>query len=302
MTDLRGIFPPLPTSFKKDESISEDGIRANIRTLCNYPLAGFLILGSNGELVMLSEKEKQKVYNTAREAIPDNRLMIAGCGAESTKETIALAKQAASAGADACLVLNPSYYKGQMDTMALRAHFHSVADASPVPVLIYNMPANTGIDMSADQILEIADHPNITGLKDSGGNLVKMAAVINSAGEGFQVLAGSAGFLLPALSIGACGGILALANIAPSMCCEIFENFNSGKIADARETQLRIIGANTAVTRKWGVAALKAAMDHLGLFGGIVKKPLQELDDTKKASLLQILDKAGIRPVTQKQG
>ena len=294
MIDLKGIFPPLPTSFNRDESISHEKKKKNILTLCSYPLSGFLILGSNGELVMLSEREKEEVYNTAREAIPADRLMIAGCGAESTRETIRLVKQASRAGADACLVLNPFYYKGQMDLRALRAHFHSVADASPVPVLIYNMPANTGIDMSADHILEIARHPNIKGLKDSGGNLVKMAAVINSMDEDFQVLAGSAGFLLPALSIGACGGILALANIAPSNCCEIYEHFTGNRPGEARKKQLELIDANTAVTRRWGVAALKAAMDHLGLYGGTVRKPLQELDDSTRASLIEILDKAGI--------
>lgn len=218
MIDLHGIFPPLPTSFNKDESLSTEHIRKNIESLNHYGLSGFLILGSNGELVMLNHDEKVRAVNAAREVIPADKLLIAGTGCESTRETVILTKDAARAGADAVMVLNPFYYKGQMTQSALVSHYHTVADASAVPVIIYNMPANTGLDMAAADITAIADHPNIIGLKDSGGNLAKMAGIIHNTKKGFQVLAGSAGFLLPALSIGAVGGILALANIAPQKC------------------------------------------------------------------------------------
>ncbi len=290
MLSIKGIFPPLPTSFDSKEDVAIDKIKSNIKHLLKFDLAGILVLGSNGELVMLSESEKEQVYSAARQEIPADRLMIAGTGAQSTRETISRTRLAASCGADAALVLNPSYYRGQMNTEVLVRHYHAVADSSEIPVIIYNMPANSGIDMDADQILAIADHPNIIGLKDSGGNIVKMASIINRAPDDFQVLAGSASFLLPALTIGAVGGILALANIAPSLCTGIRSAFLDGDMELAKELQFKAVGPNTAVTAKWGIPALKAAMDYLGLYGGPVRKPLLSISDEVKQKLIPIID------------
>ena len=218
MIKLNGLYPPLPTSFTGDEELNLSKIADNIEKLCSYRLSGILILGSNGEMVMLNNEEKKSVYDTARKAIPSGKLMIAGTGAQSTRETRHLSIMASDSGADAVLVLNPSYYKSQMNSDALVRFYHDVAEKSPAPVIIYNMPANSGLDMDAETILKASEHKNIIGIKDSGGNLVKMASVIKNAKPGFQFLAGSASFLLPALSIGAVGGILALANIAPELC------------------------------------------------------------------------------------
>ena len=209
MLKLNGIFPPLPTAFDANEDLAPEKIKSNILKLSQFDLSGFLILGSNGELVCLSEQEKIKVYEAAREAIPASKIMLAGTGGQSTRETIRITKAAAKAGADAALVLNPFYYKGLMTKDALIYHYHSVAESSDIPVIIYNMPANSGLDMNQDIIAAIADHPNIIGLKDSGGNVTKMGDIKRMCNPGFQILAGSAGFLLPALSIGAVGGILA---------------------------------------------------------------------------------------------
>ncbi len=291
---LKGIFPPLPTSFNDLEELYQNKIRSNIDNLCQYPLTGFLVLGSNGELVMLSEKEKVMALEAAREAIPKNKLMLAGTGGQSTRETIWLTKEAASIGADAVMVLHPFYYKGLMTPKALLAFYHSVADASDIPVIIYNMPANTGMDMDAPTVLQIATHPNIIGLKDSGGNVAKMAQVAGQTGTDFQVLAGSAGFLLPALTVGAVGGILALANIAPRQCLDIMELFSRGDLEAARTLQQRMVAPNGAVTRRWGVPALKYAMDQLGLYGGPPRHPVQPLEKETKKQLLNILKEAGI--------
>jgi 4-hydroxy-2-oxoglutarate aldolase len=292
MLNLNGIFPPLPTGFNYDESLSTKSIPSNIEKLSKFNLAGFLVLGSNGELVHLSEKEKLSVYETARNAITKDKLMIAGTGGQSTIETIRLTKSAAEIGADAALVLNPFYYKGLMNKSALVRHFHKVAEASEIPVIIYNMPANSGLDMDAETILEIASHPNIIGLKDSGGNVTKMGTILANAKENFQVLAGSAGFLLPALSIGAVGGILALANIAPQQCIDIMNNFHQGNLRKAQLLQLSIIELNSAITRKWGVPALKFAMDYLGLYGGPGRKPLQTVDDKIKKEIIELINKS----------
>ena len=289
MIKLNGIFPPLPTPFHENEDLYPEKIGTNINFLMGFGLAGILVLGSNGELVMLSDKEKEKVYASARESIPAGKLMIAGTGGQSTRETIQLSKMAAGRGADAVLVLNPFYYKGLMKREALVYHYHAVADACEVPVIIYNMPANSGLDMDAETIISIASHPNIAGLKDSGGDLVKMTEIINRTDSSFQVLAGSAGFLLPALSIGATGGILALANIAPGLCLDIYKSFCSGDLNKAEKLQQKAVPVNTAVTRKWGIPALKAAMDHLGTYGGPVRKPLMPLDDKRKQEVINLL-------------
>ncbi len=290
-----GIFPPLPTAFDNNENLMPDKIRFNIGKLSRYDLSGILILGSNGEQVMLSEKEKIAAIEAAREALPAGRILLAGTGCQSTRETISLTRASAAAGADAVLVLNPFYYKGNMNQGELVRHYFDVADASPVPVLVYNMPANTGMDMTAPMIIAMAEHPNIVGLKESGGNVVKMGEVLGKAKPGFQVLAGGAGFLLPSLAMGAVGGILASANIAPGHCIEIYNAFIAGDITRARDLQHSIIALNAAVTARWGVPALKAAMDHLGLFGGHVRRPLLPLNDEIRKQLVEMMGEKGLK-------
>jgi 4-hydroxy-2-oxoglutarate aldolase len=292
--NLNGIFPPLPTSFDAEENLLVSKMQENIQALCQYDLAGFLVLGSNGELVHLTEDEKVEVFQACRKAIPKDKIMLAGTGGQTTRETIRLSLAAAKVGVDAVLVLNPFYYKGAMTTEALVAHYHAVADACTVPVIIYNMPGNSGIDMTADQILAISDHNNIIGLKDSGGNITKIAEIIGRAKPGFQVLAGSAGFILAAFSVGAVGGIVALANIAPQQCIDIQDLFLNKSFPEAQRLQAEMIPVNTAVTAQWGVPALKTAMDSLGLFGGLPRKPVLPLEESVKIQLLELLKQKNI--------
>ncbi len=290
MKQLNGIFPPLPSSFDYDETLALDKMRSNIEKLNSFDLRGFLVLGSNGELVHLSDAEKIQVYEMAREAITPDKLMIAGTGGQSTRETIMLTRAAATVGADAALVLNPFYYKGLMNPEALKQHYFTVADASTIPVIVYNMPANSGMDMDAETLLMLSEHPNIIGMKDSGGNVAKMGEIRKQAKPEFQILAGSAGFLVPAMSVGACGGILASANVAPAQCIAMHKAFISGDMAKASKLQINIIPLNNAVTKKWGVPALKAAMDYIGLYGGPSRKPILQIDAAVKEKLLKILD------------
>jgi len=196
---------------------------------------------------------------------------------------------AANCGADLALVLNPFYYKGLMTKEVLVHHYHKVADSSDIPVLIYNMPGNSGIDMDAETIIALSDHSNIIGLKDSGGDIKKMDEVIRNVNDDFQVLAGGAGFLLPALQAGAVGGILALANIQPQQCLDLHSAFLDGELERADDIQQEIIPLNLAITRKWGVPALKAAMDQIGLFGGPARRPLMPLDPDRKNELIKLL-------------
>ena len=297
MLKLNGIFPPVTTPFDKSEEFKPDALRHNLHLLSRYPLSGFLVLGSNGESAMLSQKEKFAVMHTAREAVAPEKLLLAGTGCESTRETITLTKEAARAGADAAVVLNPSFYKSQMDQETLKAHFFAVADASTIPVIIYNMPQNTGIDMSAEVIIAISGHPNIVGLKDSGGDMEKMRSIIAQCNPDFQVLAGSAGFLLPALQLGAIGGVLALANIAPAVCLKIVELFLENKLDEAAALQRNIVELNAAVTRQWGVPALKAALDYLGMYGGTARKPLLKVLDENRERVLNLLDALQNTPI-----
>ncbi len=291
---MAGIFPPIPTPFDAAGELDLKALARNFERWNRYPLAGYVVLGSNGEFPYLSEAEKLMYFEAARKHIPQGKLFMAGTACESTHSTIALTREAASLGADVAILITPSYYKSRMDAAGLSHYFQSVADASPIPVSMYNMPANTNVDMAADLIVKLSQHPNIVGLKDSGGNLAKLGEVVRGARPGFQVLAGSAGFLYPALCVGAVGGVLALANIAPQQCCDIVSYFNHGKHEDARELQLRMIAPNTAVTARFGVPGLKAALDMLGYYGGNPRSPMLPLPDGQKETLRSILVEAGI--------
>jgi len=294
LEDLKGILPPIPTPFDRRGAFARDRLRDNFRAWNRHALAGFVVLGSNGEGVLLSPDERLDVLRAAREDIPDARWMIAGTGCPSTRETVELTRHAARIGANAALVLPPSYYRGRMTREALVRHYAAVGDAAEIPILIYNMPACTGIDLDAGTLVAIAAHPNVVGIKDSGGDVVKMGAIIGALGPGFRVLAGSAGFLLPALAVGAVGGVLALANIAPAQCLSIYDHFVSGRAAEAAELQRRMIPVNTAVTHRWGVAGLKAAMDLLGWQGGPVRAPLVDLTRPEVEELAVILQDGGL--------
>jgi 4-hydroxy-2-oxoglutarate aldolase len=291
---LEGIFPPIPTPFDANGAIDVDALAENLRWWNGFDLAGLVVLGSNGESVLLDGCEKVRMIEAARSGLAERRLLIAGTGMQSTEATIRLTREAAAVGADFALVLPPFYYKGQMTDGVLETHYQAIADASPIPVIVYNMPACTGIDLSAELIVRLARLGNVVGLKDSGGNVTKLGQIHAELGGRFRILAGSAGFLLPALSVGAVGGVLALANIAPRQCIEILRLAASGNVYGATELQVRMVRPNIAVTRRWGVPGLKAAMEMLGLRGGPVRAPLQRLGESEHGELRSILLEAHI--------
>jgi 4-hydroxy-2-oxoglutarate aldolase len=299
MTDaisLAGIFPPIPTPFDEKGSVAHDRLAENIARWCKTPLAGLLLLGSNGECPYLTDEEKLQVLRTARAAIPPHKLFIAGTGTESTLATVKLVEQAATIGADAAMVITPSYFKSKMDTGAMRRHYLEVANQSPIPIIIYNIPANTGVDITAAAVLELAGHPNILSIKDSSGNVVKLGEILRSAPPHFQVLAGAASFLYAAMVLGAVGGIAALANVAPGLCCDLYEAIRAGCHDRARALQLRLIPANNAVTAQFGVPGLKQALDWVGYYGGPVRSPLGPLEPAQQVTLRAILTEAGVLP------
>ena len=291
---MAGIFPPIPTPFTATAELDLGALASNFEKWNRYPLSGYVILGTNGEFPYLNEAEKLAFLEAARKHIPSDKLFMAGVGCESTHSTIALVKKVAALGADIALLITPSYYKSKMDAAALTHYYQSVADASPLPVSIYNMPANTGVDMSAGLVIKLSQHPNFIGVKDSSGNVAKLGGILRHARPGFQVLAGSAGFLYPALCLGAIGGVLALSNIAPQQCCDLLNLFHQGRHEEAKELQLNLIASNDAVTARFGVAGLKAAMEMVGFYGGPPRSPLLPLNDEQKNTLRSILREAGI--------
>ncbi len=291
---LKGCFPPIPTPFDPRGNVDHDRLAANLEKWQKTPLRGFAVLGSNGESVFLRAEEKVETWRTAGKAIATDRLFIAGTGCESTEETLELTEEAAKVGANAAMIVTPHYYRPRMDHTALCAHYTFLADRSPIPIILYNVPGFTGVDLEPRTIIELAAHPNIIGLKESSGNVVKMGQVVHAAGDHFQVLAGSGSFLLPALSVGAVGGVMALAAVAPYELQKIVDCFAAGDMEQAREMQLGLIAPNGAVTARFGIPGLKMAMDLLGMYGGPVRSPLRPLEEDQVEALKQILQKAGI--------
>ncbi len=291
--DLSGIYPPIITPFKNDQ-IDAAGIRHNVDRWMKTGLRGILALGSNGEAAFVDEDEAELVVATAREGVPRDRVLLVGTGRQSTRATLAATTRAAKAGADAVLVLTPFYFKSQMTHDALVAHYIAVADASPVPVLLYNFTAVTAMNMAPDTVARLAEHPNIVGLKDSNGDVGQVAAVVARTSEAFTLLVGSAGTLYPAMTVGAKGGIVAVANVAPEICVRLFELVITGRHDEARALQRRMTPLAQAVTSGYGVPGLKAAMDMAGYVGGDVRGPLRPATPQAREHLAKLLKEAEV--------
>jgi len=295
MFKLHGVYAPIATPFTGGK-IAYDKLEQNLKFWLGSDLEGIVVMGSNGEFVLLSPEEKEELTRFVCARAKGKKPVIAGTGAESTAETIRLGRKAAEAGADAVLVVTPNYYKGDMTDPVLARFYTDVADNSPLPVILYNMPRNAGINISAKLAVELARHPNIIGIKDSGGNIVQIADMIRNAPETFSVFAGSASFLYASLALGATGGTLALANVFPNECARLQKLFETGKLKEARELQMTLIDSNNAVTGRWGIPGLKAAMDMIGLYGGDPRPPLMPLAEANREELRQILGKTGFLP------
>ncbi len=261
---LTGVMPPITTPFQ-DGKVASDKLKKNFQKWNKTGLSGYLVLGSNGEAVYLSEKEKIKVTEVSRESIPTSKIMLVGTGMESTQETILFTNQVAKMGADCALVVTPSYFKGSMKPQILYDHFMAVADSSRIGILIYNVPQFTGINLEPEVVAKLSEHSNIIGIKDSSGNIGQLSEIIHLSKKGFAVFVGSAPVFFPALCVGAVGGILAVANVAPQECVRIQNLFNKGNMNEARALQGRLTPLAKAVTTKYGIGGLKVAMDLTGI-------------------------------------
>ncbi|XP_057305674.1 4-hydroxy-2-oxoglutarate aldolase, mitochondrial-like [Hydractinia symbiolongicarpus] len=284
--DLCGIFPPIATPFKENEDIAWGKFEENLQKWDKIPFKGYLVLGSNGEYVSLSNKERVDIVKFVKKSVKTSKLVLAGPALEGTKETLRLTKEMADVGADAVVVTTPSFFKNRMNYDAMMKHYTTIADFSPVPVILYNVPSNTGVEFPLNAVFELAKHSNIIGIKDSCGNITNLGHIIErTSHEDFQVLVGAASLILPAMQLGAVGSICALANILGEKCCNLYSMVGENKLKAATHLQLSLIAANQTVTRKYNVPAMKYAMDLLGYYGGPCRSPLTPLSDAEKADI-----------------
>jgi 4-hydroxy-2-oxoglutarate aldolase len=293
--DLAGVYPALTTAFAPDGSVSLTDIKYNIERYNPTGLSGYVALGSTGESVLLTRAEMDGILATVKEAAGQGKRLIAGTGAESTAETIERTKRAAAFGYHFALVKTPQFYKPAYKPDVLIAHYRRVADASPIPVLLYSVPIFTGVTLEAPEVAALAEHPNIVGIKDSSGHLMRVAEMVAAAPADFQILTGSAGTFLAGLTVGAKGAILALASVLPEKCVKLFELVREGQTEKARELQNTLLKVSKIIASEHAIAGLKFAMDQRGYRGGIPRLPLIPVSEAYKQRILESL--ASLEPV-----
>ncbi len=286
---IKGIFAPIVTTFDEAGELDLKSMKANLDKWEKTRMAGYVVLGSNSEANYLSFDEKIRLVSYVVEENRGKKVVIAGTGVETTKDTIALTKAVAQEGAEAALVLPPFFFKASMNNTVLAAHYRAVADASPIPILIYNMPGNTGLNLDSNLVSELSFHQNIIGIKDSGGNLVQIGEIIAKSKPGFVVFAGSGSYILTTLVLGGHGTTAALANVLPDTLADIYDAFMAKDLERARKIQLKVMDINKAVTAKYGVPGLKAAMDMIGYVGGKPRLPMLPLPEKDRMDLERIL-------------
>jgi 4-hydroxy-2-oxoglutarate aldolase len=293
MNQLRGVFAPVITTFyPQTGELDLASFAANIRSHLAAGLHGIVVTGSTGEATLLDSNERAAMVDAAREMVPSDKTLIVGTGAESTRTCLELTRDAASRGADAVLVVAPHYYGAAMTTPALSKHYRRIADESPVPVVLYNIPKYMHFSLAPGLVSELSLHDNIVGIKDSSGDLSLLASYLNAESESFAVLTGNAGTFLGALRAGAHGGILAVALFAAAMSLDVYEAELRGDDAAADAAQARLTPLGAKIVGEMGVAGVKAAMDRVGLLGGPVRSPLLPLDQARRALIAELLRSA----------
>ncbi len=293
--NLDGVFLPVTTPFDPATGDPDlEAFAANIRAWCTHPIAGVVVGGSTGEQALLDEDELLALVGRAARARRDGVAVIAGTGAESTRATIRLSDRSAREGADAVLVKPPSYYRGRMSPEAIRTYFLAVADASPVPVILYHVPKFVPVDVVPDLAGELVRHDNIAGIKDSSGDIHNLGALCEAVGDRGSVVVGAGTLLYPGLEIGARGGIIAVGLLAAGAACELYRSFTAGRAAEAGRLQERIGPLHKRVVAGTGVPGLKHGLDLLGLVGGPPRPPLLPSTDREQEAVAAALERAGL--------
>lgn len=291
--ELKGIFLPITTPFNSNDRLSLAHLRSNLAKYNRTRVAGYLATGSTGEAILLSIAETEEFWAAVVEAAGTDKILMAGTAAESTAETIARTRRAAALGFGSALVRTPHYFRSQMTPDVLARYYQRVADASPIPILIYSIPQFTGIAVEAPLVARLAEHPNIVGIKDSSGSVQRMAEMVRVSPPEFRIFSGSASTLLASLVVGASGGILALADALPEACVELYEAVLNGRFEEAKSLQRKLLPATDALVSQSGVAGVKYALDRLGYFGGPVREPLRGPGAAARAAIERVLAELG---------
>jgi 4-hydroxy-2-oxoglutarate aldolase len=287
--ELSGLFAPVPTPLDERDRLDTSRFRSAFEWWLKSPLSGMVVLGSSGEAALLDEHESDRVIGAARDLVPIGRPLIVGAGRESTGASVHAARRAAALGADAVLVRTPAFFKAQMTTDVLVRHYSAVADGSPVPVILYNFTAVTGVNLAPLAVSRLAEHPNVIGIKESSGDIGQIADLVASTPDAFRVLAGSAVTFYPALAVGAAGGILALACVVPGTCVQLLELVRQQRHREARALQRRIVPLARLLGSAHGAPALKAALKIVGFDLGLPRPPLDPLTDSGTAALKEAI-------------
>ena len=290
-----GVFAPVVTTFyeaAEGGDVDLAAFAANIRAHLAAGMHGIVVTGSTGEAALLDFDERAALVDTAREMVPSDKRLLVGTGAESTRACIKLTRDAASRGADGVLVVAPHYYGAAMTEAALSDHYHAVADASPVPVMLYSIPKYMHFALSPALVSDLARHENVIGIKDSSGNRELFAEYMKAQSAKFSVLTGNAPMFHHALSIGSRGGILAVALFAAALTMDVYDATQRGDSEGAAAAQARVTPLGARIVGEMGVAGVKAAMDRVGLVGGSVRSPLLPLDANQRAALDELLSVA----------
>lgn len=294
LKNLRGILLPFPTPLDVESNVNAQALCSNIEKWNETGIAGYVILGSTGERVHLDERECLRVIETARSSVPSQMTFVVGAGQQSTRATVDEVRHVAESGADAVLVITPHFYRAEMTQDALVNHYRAVADASPVPVLLYSVPQLTNVSLAPETIARLSHHENIIGVKDSSGDVLALAETHRLVPDDFAVLTGSGLALYPALCVGAEGGILAIGCIAPRLAVAIYRAFEAGEHERARGAQARLTIATRGVLGRYGIGGLKAGLDMLGYTGGKVRAPLMCASEDAKREIAKVLKEAGL--------
>jgi len=290
--NLSGLLLPITTPFTESEDIDVAGLTSNLSKWNQTGITGYVVLGSTGERVNLDEREYVQVIETARKAIPETFSFIVGAGQQSTRNTIKEIERATKAGAEAALVITPSFYRSAITQDALVTHYRAVADASSIPIILYSMPDLTGIKIEPETAARLSEHKNIIGMKDSSADVDRFAETVQSVPEDFAMLIGNGTVLCEAMQAGAEGGILAVGCAAPELCIEIYRAVHAGEIDRASTLQGKLTPLALAVTKTYGIGGLKTAMDMAGYVGGAVRAPLQLPDETARGEIESLLREA----------
>jgi 4-hydroxy-2-oxoglutarate aldolase len=289
--NFHGVYPALTTPFASDGSVSVEAIKHNIARYNETGLAGYTVIGSTGESVLLSRKEIDTVWATVKEAAAPGKKLIAGTGAESTAETIERTRRAAEFGYQAALIKTPYYYKPAYKPENYVTHYRKVADASPIPVMLYSVPQFTGVSLEAAEVAALCQHPNIIGIKESSGHVQRIAEMVEAAPRSFQVLTGSASMLFPSMVVGACGAILALASALPELCVGVYDAVHTGDLRRAQELETHVLPASRLIVSQNGIPGVKYAMDLGGYRGGNPREPLLPISEGQRTAIRELIAK-----------